>query len=122
VCILRGINLNYNASKMVYVSVIRDIIPGNEPSVINVHTENKIKRKEGGTVTTVTKPETKMYRISFFKRRRLGINMSVPFGYKEGEGSLVYWAVLVIRAKRRSAYSCYRTSTPSAPNAISAAV
>ena len=36
----------------------------------------------GGTVAIVTETETKMYRISFFKRRRLGDNTSVPFGYK----------------------------------------
>ena len=53
--------------------------------VVNVHTERKIKRKRmggGGLVAIVTEPEDKIYRISFFKRRRLGDNTSVPFGYK----------------------------------------
>ena len=35
-----------------------------------------------GTVSIVTEPEDKIYKISFFKRRRLGDNTSVPFGYK----------------------------------------
>jgi len=60
---------------------------GDEPSpetVINVHTGEKIKlkRKVGGLVTIVTEPEDKIYRISFFKRRRLDDHTSVPFGYK----------------------------------------
>jgi len=56
---------------------------GVEP-IVNVHMEKKIKRKrtEGGTVSIVTEPEDKMYRVSFFKRRRLADNTSVPFGYK----------------------------------------
>jgi len=55
-----------------------------EDDVVNVHTERKIKRKRkgGGLVAIVTKPEDKIYRISFFKRRRLGDNTSVPFRYK----------------------------------------
>jgi len=58
---------------------------GDGPTVVNVHTENKIKRKMkggGGTVTIVTELEDKLYGISFFKRRRLGDNTSVPFGYQ----------------------------------------
>jgi len=62
---------------------------GDKPSpetVINVHTEKKIKRKrkvvEGGLVSIVTEPEDKIYRISFSKRRRLDDHTSVPFGYK----------------------------------------
>jgi hypothetical protein len=40
--------------------------------VVNVHSENKIKRKRkggGATVSIVTEAEDKIYRISFFKRR-----------------------------------------------------
>jgi len=49
-----------------------------------VHTEKKIKRKrkaEGG-VPIITEPKDKMYRITFFKRRRLADNTSLPYGYK----------------------------------------
>ena len=55
-------------------------------AVVNVHTERKIKRKRmgggGGLVAIVTEPEDKIYRISFFNRRRLSDYTSVPFGYK----------------------------------------
>ena len=54
-----------------------------EPTV-TVLTEKKIKRKRngGGTVAIVTETEVKIYRISFFKPRRLADNSSVPFGFK----------------------------------------
>jgi len=84
VCKVRGITLNYIASKMVNFDVIRDMILGDETPVVKVRTVNMIKRKRegGGTVDIVTEPENKIYRISFFKRRRLGDYTSVPFGYK----------------------------------------
>jgi len=59
VCKVRGITLIYNASKMVNYDVIRDmILKGDEPPVVNVHTEHKIKRKRKGvgTVAIVTEP------------------------------------------------------------------
>jgi len=54
-----------------------------EPSVVNVYNETKIehKKKGGRTVSIVTEPDDKLYRISFLKRRLLGDNTSVPFGY-----------------------------------------
>ena len=86
VCKVRGITLNYNASRLVNFDAIRDVIlgKGREPNVLNVHTEKKIKRKRkvGGTVAIITELEDKRYRISFFKRQRLHDNTSVPFGYK----------------------------------------
>ena len=49
---------------------------------VTVHTERKIKLKRaGGRIYTYTEPEDKIYRVSFFKRRPLGDNTSVPFGY-----------------------------------------
>ena len=49
-------------------------------------TEHKINRKRkcggDGVVSIITEPEDKVYRISFFKRRRLSDETSVPFGYK----------------------------------------
>ena len=76
---------------MVNFDVTRDIfLTGNVadvPSVVNVHRDNKVKRKRGGgaTVAIVTEPVDK---ISFFKRLRLGDNTSVPFGWKlRGGGS-----------------------------------
>jgi hypothetical protein len=87
VCKVRGITLNYNASRVVNFDVIRDMILGAvKERTVTVHSEQKIKRKrkrEGeGIVSKVTEPENKMDRISFFKRRRLSDETSVPFGYK----------------------------------------
>jgi hypothetical protein len=67
--------------------VIRDMILEKGESIVNVHTEHKIKRKRraGGTVDVVTEPENKRYRISFFKRLRMHEHSSVPLGYMEGE-------------------------------------
>ena len=84
VCKVRGITLNYNTSRLVNFDVIRDMILKEGP-VVTVHTEHKIKRKRkggGGIVSIVTEPEDKIYRISFFKRRRLSDETSLPFGYK----------------------------------------
>jgi len=84
VCKVRGITLNYSAKQLVNFNVIRDMIIGSAEPTVMVHTERKIKRKRkgGGTVVIVTEPEDKTHRISFFKRRRLADNSSVPFGYK----------------------------------------
>jgi len=84
VCKVRGITLNYSAKQLVNFNVIRDMIIGSGQSTVMVHTEKKIKRKRkgGGTVAIVTEPEDKTYRISFFKRRSLAENSSVPFGNK----------------------------------------
>jgi len=79
VCKVRGITINYSAKLLVNFDVIRDMIlgMGAEPTV-TVHTEKKIKRKwnGGGTVAIVTESEYKIYRISFFKRRRISSHVS----------------------------------------------
>jgi hypothetical protein len=51
--------------------------------VMTVHTDKKIKRKreKDGRVQILSGAENKIYRVSFFKRRRLHDNNSVPFGY-----------------------------------------
>ena len=85
VCKVGGITLNYTASQLVTFEDIRDMIFNRESdSFMTVHTEHKIKRKGkgGGVVLIITKPKDTKYRISFFKRRRLHDNTSVPFGYK----------------------------------------
>jgi len=65
--------------------VIKDMILNRETDrIVNVHTENKIKRKRklGVTVSIITEPEDKLYRVSFFKRLLSNYNNSVHFGYK----------------------------------------
>jgi len=88
VCKVRGITLNYSVSQLVNFESIRHMIlrGGGETDTVTVHTERKIKRKRGngGRVQIVTVPEDKTYRVSFFKRRRLHDNPSVPFGYIRG--------------------------------------
>jgi len=83
VCKVRGITLNYHASKLVNFEVMKAMILGQGESVVNVHTEHKIKRKRraGVVVDLVTEPENMRYRISFFKRRRMPEHSSVPPGY-----------------------------------------
>ena len=89
VCEVRGITLNYSASQLVNFESIKhmDLI-GDETDTVTVHTERKIKRKRGkngnGRLQIVKEPEDKTYRVSFFKRRRLQDNTSVPFGYIKG--------------------------------------
>jgi len=84
VCKVRGITLNYSAKQLVNFDVIKAMILGTGEPKLTVHTEKKIKRKRNGGVlwTLFTEPEDKMYRISYFKRRRLGDNSTVRFGYK----------------------------------------
>ena len=85
VCKVRRITLNYNASQLVNFDVIKDKILNRKAShTVTVHTEHKIKRKinlREGIVSIITEPEDKTYKVSFFKRRRLLDNTSVPFGY-----------------------------------------
>ena len=83
---MRGITLNYSASQLVNFEKIKAMILGrDEKETITVHTERKIKRKRGkygdGRVNIISEPEDKTLRVSFFKRRRLNDNSSVPFAY-----------------------------------------
>ena len=81
-CKVRGITLNYSASRLINFDVIKGmILRGDETEKVKVHTERKIKRKRaGGRMYIVTEPEDKMYWVSFFKRRRLHYNTFDPFG------------------------------------------
>jgi len=63
VCKVRGKTFNYNASKLVHINVIRDVIlrenKGNEPTLVNVHTEKKIKRMRKWAEPTQFLPKLK---------------------------------------------------------------
>jgi hypothetical protein len=91
ICKIRGVTLNYSTSQQVNFNVIKNmILSGESEDSVTVHTDRKIKRKKNRAdgvacssyVSLVTEPEDKLYRVSFFKRRRLDDNSSVPFGYK----------------------------------------
>ena len=86
-CKVRGMTLNYSTSQLVNFDSIKDMILKGAPPV-TVHADRMIKRTRGGgedggaCVSIITEPEDKIYRISFYKRRRRDNNTSVPFGYK----------------------------------------
>jgi hypothetical protein len=62
------------------------ILNGRPDEVVTVHTDKKIKRKrKEGRVQILSEAEDKINRVSFFKRRRLHDNKSVPFGYLTGD-------------------------------------
>jgi hypothetical protein len=87
ICKVRGFTLNYSASRLVNFDRIRDmILKQRTEESVTVHTDHKMKRKRtaegGGGVSIITEPEDRIYKISFFKRRRLHDETSVPFGYK----------------------------------------
>jgi hypothetical protein len=84
VCKIRGITLNYSTIQTIDFDVMRDMILNDQPTTVTVHTEHKIKRKRQGDacIKIITEPEDKIYRISFFKRRRLPDINSLPLGYK----------------------------------------
>ena len=58
-----------------------------DDDVVTVHTDKKIKRKreKDGRVQILSEPEDMIYSVSFFNRRRLHDNNSVPFGYINNE-------------------------------------
>ena len=75
---VKGITLNYENSKVVNFTTLRDMILENAPPV-HVHNPRKNKLKHGGVV--VSEPETKEYKV-VFKKRRLKDNFdSLPYGY-----------------------------------------
>ena len=85
VCKVRGITLNYNASQLVNLDVIKDVIfkkPEGEHATVQTEKIKRKKKAGGGVVSIVTEPQDKLYRISFFKRRRLQDNTSVTYEYK----------------------------------------
>ena len=55
---------------------------GEEPAVTKHERKIELKRTREGTVSKVIEPGRKLYSISFFNRRRLDDNTSLPFGYK----------------------------------------
>jgi hypothetical protein len=75
---VKGITLNYENSKVVNFTSLKDMILEDGPTV-QVHNTKKIKRKHGGIV--VLEPETKMYMVDFRKRWLMYNFDSLPYGY-----------------------------------------
>jgi len=96
VCKVRGITLNYSTSQLANFDLIREMIlktgrttADDDEDVVTVHTDKKIKlkRQKVGRVQILSEAEDKIYRVSFFKRRQLHDNNSVPFGYLSADQS-----------------------------------
>ena len=71
-CKVKGINLNYENSKVVNFTTLSDMIL-KDTARVHVHNPKKIKRKHGGVVS---EPETKEYKV-VFKKRRLMDNVTL---------------------------------------------
>jgi hypothetical protein len=53
-----------------------------ETATVTVHTDKEIKREwQSGGIHIVTEPENKIYRVPFFKRKRLQDSTSISFCY-----------------------------------------
>ena len=75
-CKVKGITLNYENSKVVNFTTLRDmILKATYP--VHVHNPKKIKRKHGGVVS---EHETKEYKVVFKKRRLMDNFDSLPYG------------------------------------------
>jgi hypothetical protein len=77
-CKVKGINLNYENSKVVNFTTLRRMILENATS-LHVHNPKKIKRKYVGVV--VSEAETKDYKVVFKKRLLMDNHDSLPYGY-----------------------------------------
>ena len=77
-CKLKGITLNFNNSKVVNFTSLRNMILEDD-TPLHVHNPKKIKRKYCGVV--VSKPETKEYKVVFKKRRLMDNFDSLPYGH-----------------------------------------
>jgi hypothetical protein len=84
VCKVRGITLNFSTSKLVNCDVIRHILRADESEKLWCTQRLKLSERAGGRIDIISEPEDKMYRVSYFKRRRLVDNTSIPFGYING--------------------------------------
>jgi hypothetical protein len=77
-CKVKGITLNYELSKVVNFTSIRNmILQHNAP--LHVYNPTKIKRKHVGMV--VSEPERKEYKVVYKKRRLVNNFDSLPYGY-----------------------------------------
>jgi hypothetical protein len=77
-CKVEGITLNYESSKVVNFTSLKNMILEDAPPV-HVHNAKKIKTKHGGVV--VSELETKEYNVVFKKRRITDNFDSLPYGY-----------------------------------------
>ena len=77
-CKVNGITLNYENSKVLNFTSLRNMILEDD-TTLHVHNPRKIKRKHG--VVVVSEPEKKEYKFVFKKRRLMDDFNSFPYGY-----------------------------------------
>ena len=76
-CNVKGINLNYENSKVLNFTTLSDMIL-KDTAPVHVHNPKKIKKKHSGVLY---EPETKRYKIAFKKRRLMDNFDSLPYGF-----------------------------------------
>lgn len=83
ICKVRGITLNHLASQSVNFNEICRIVLGEDPDEeIHIPIPRKIARIQGYQI--VTRPESKIYRLVYTKRRRVPDTYdTLPYGYRK---------------------------------------
>ncbi|XP_031330124.1 uncharacterized protein LOC116182909 [Photinus pyralis] len=81
VCKVKGITLNHKNSRIINFESMKDMVLSNSKDSIYVYNDRKIVRDKCYNV--ISRPESKQYRISYSKRRRIENFDTLPFGYKE---------------------------------------
>jgi len=76
-CKIKGITLNYDNSKVNFISLRNVILEDN--TSLHVHNRRKIERKHGDIV--VSEPKKREYKVVFKKRRLMDDFDSFPCGY-----------------------------------------
>ncbi|XP_018577064.1 uncharacterized protein LOC108915498 [Anoplophora glabripennis] len=79
VCKVKGISLNYSASRLVNFDTIKDMVLDTSTSQVCVASTNILRTKEHEVITV---QQTKLYKPLSCKRRFLDDHNSVPYGWK----------------------------------------
>ncbi|XP_018574075.1 uncharacterized protein LOC108913090 [Anoplophora glabripennis] len=79
VCKVKGISLNYTASRLVNFDIIKDMVFDTSISPVCVASRNILRTKEHEVITV---QQTKLYKPLSVKRRFLDGHSSVPYGWK----------------------------------------
>ena len=77
-CKVKGITFNYENSKAVNFTAVRNMVLQNAVPM-HFYDPKKIKRIQG--VVVVSEPETKEYKVVFKKRRLMDNFDALPYGY-----------------------------------------
>ncbi|KAK5650288.1 hypothetical protein RI129_001317 [Pyrocoelia pectoralis] len=79
-CKVKGITLNYKNSRIINFASMKDMVLSNSKDSLYVYNDRKIVRDKSFNV--ISRPESKQYRISYSKRRRIENFDTLPFGFK----------------------------------------